>query len=87
MAWVKQKKYAGSNMNRWVLNNNVFIDKFDDNRSTYNPYKLFKNGEFVCFWPERKGWEKAREASLACTLGVAENKAGGLAEAMAYGEA
>jgi hypothetical protein len=86
MAWVKQKKYPGSNMNRWVLNANVFIEKFDDNRSTYNPYKLHKNGEFVLFWPLRKGWEKARENSLATTGGYGKNLPGGLDDAMSYGE-
>jgi hypothetical protein len=72
MAWVKQKKYPGSNMNMWVLNNNVIIEKFDDDRSTYNPYKLRKHGEFVKFWPERKGWEKARAMCMSTRTATAK---------------
>ncbi len=90
MAWVKQKKYPGSKMSMWILNNNVRIEKFDDNRSTYNPFKLFKDGNpigFYLFWPERKGWEKARADSLAFKGGYGLNLPGGLKEAMEYGEA
>lgn len=85
MAWTKRPK-EGSNMNMWVLNPNVIIEKFDDNRSTYNPYKLRKHGEFVKFWPERKGWEKARKMALECKDSYGIDLPGGLKEAMAYGE-